>query len=70
MKTDYVSYALVYSCNNFGIANYKFAWIFSRDREAIHFSVMEDMFNELENIGYDPKNLGLTKQVNCPLVYK
>ena len=61
MKTDYKGYALVYSCNNYAFSKYQFVWIFSRDKEAVHFSIMEELFQELKSIGYDPQNLELTR---------
>ncbi|XP_058504737.1 apolipoprotein D-like [Solea solea] len=61
LSTDYDSYALVYSCTDFGIFHADFAWIMSRE-PALPADTMEELHSTLSSIGVSVDKMITTNQ--------
>ncbi|XP_044746728.1 apolipoprotein D-like [Coccinella septempunctata] len=65
LETDYVSYAVVWSCTDFGILSTKFAWILTRERNPPS-EVLEKSHAVFDKFNLNKKSLQKTDQENCP----
>jgi lipocalin len=63
VETDYTNYALVYSCINLPLVNYKdeFVWILSRTK-TLDIKVINNLKEKLTKLGVDTKHLVVIDQ--------
>lgn len=68
LSTDYLSYALVYSCSDyFGLFHIDFAWILARTR-VLTDAVMSQSHDKLATAGINVNRLTVTNQTGCELM--
>ncbi|XP_049949651.1 apolipoprotein D-like [Schistocerca serialis cubense] len=68
LDTDYDSFAVVWSCTNFGLFSIRNAWILTRDRFPT-LEVMERAYSAVDRHGVSRAFFIRTDQRNCPSVY-
>ncbi|XP_002740546.1 apolipoprotein D-like [Saccoglossus kowalevskii] len=66
LKTDYDTYSVVYSCDDFifGFIKMEYAWILSRDR-TLNTGTLTDIKQDVEDRGIDISNFLFTDQTGC-----
>jgi len=64
LGTDYSSYSVVWSCNDFGFFNTQFLWILTREREASE-SVVNAAIAVIDSNNLNKNKLRITDQSNC-----
>ncbi|XP_012255906.2 apolipoprotein D-like [Athalia rosae] len=65
LDTDYDSYAVVWSCTDYGFISARYAWILTRERNP-PLSVVQGAYNVLDKNGLSRAFLLRTDQNNCP----
>ncbi|KAJ8984293.1 hypothetical protein NQ317_009777 [Molorchus minor] len=68
LDTDYVSYSVVWSCNNFGILSTRNAWILTREKNP-PLKAMEKAYAALDKQSISRAYFIRTDQKNCPATY-
>lgn len=64
IETDYSDYSVVYSCSNWGLAHYQYAWILTRNN---NFKAGDsDQIATLEKLGIDRSELIIHDLNECP----
>ena len=61
LSTDYGSYALIYSCNDFGLFHVEFSWILSRE-PTLSEETIEDLHSTLTAFGASVDKMTVTNQ--------
>jgi len=61
LSTDYGSYALIYSCNDFGLFHVEFSWILSRE-PTLPEETIEDLHSTLTSFGASVDKMTVTNQ--------
>ncbi|XP_002740541.1 apolipoprotein D-like [Saccoglossus kowalevskii] len=66
LRTDYNTYSVVYSCDDFmfGFIKMEFAWILSRDR-ILNTGTLTDIKRDIQDRGIDISNFLSTDQIGC-----
>jgi len=65
LGTDYTSYAIVWSCNSYGILNSQILWILTRERSPSDATINLALA-VIDKNGLNKNKLRLTDQSNCP----
>ncbi|CAH0562312.1 unnamed protein product [Brassicogethes aeneus] len=66
LDTDYKNYAVVWSCNDFGIFNTRNAWILARSKNPT-LPIIQKAYTALKKNGISRAYFIKTDQKNCPL---
>ncbi|CAH1986566.1 unnamed protein product [Acanthoscelides obtectus] len=64
LRTDYVNYAILYSCNDYGIVHSDLIWIWGRLKE-MDAEMRSDIYGILAEYRLDSERLTLSKNANC-----
>ena len=64
VDTDYDTYSLIWSCTDFGILNFDFAWILSRKR-TMTAAVESKLKDKLQGYGIKTSGFMQTDQTDC-----
>nr|CAI5858845.1 unnamed protein product [Callosobruchus analis] len=64
LRTDYGNYAIIYSCNDYGIAHTDLIWIWGRRKE-LNAEMRSDIYGLLAEYRLDSERLTLSKNANC-----
>ncbi|CAB3376722.1 Hypothetical predicted protein [Cloeon dipterum] len=65
LDTDYVSYSVVFTCNDFGLFNYQFAWVLTREPFPSDGTIRAaDYVLKANGVSLEP--FSKTSHKNCP----
>ncbi|XP_065346345.1 apolipoprotein D-like [Cloeon dipterum] len=65
LDTDYVSYAVIFTCNDFGLFNYQFAWVLTREPFPSDGTIRAaDYVLKANGVSLEP--FSKTSHKNCP----
>ncbi|XP_059481760.1 apolipoprotein D-like [Neocloeon triangulifer] len=65
LDTDYVSYSVVFTCNDFGFFNYQFSWVLTRERFPSEGTIRAADY-VLKANGVDLQPFSKTDHKDCP----
>lgn len=68
LYTDYSTFAILWSCANFGIAHTDQIWVLGRDRD-FDAQTRKIIYDALEQLGLGSDRLVLSRNKNCPAVF-
>ncbi|ODM90726.1 Apolipoprotein D [Orchesella cincta] len=64
LDTDYKNYSIVWSCNDFAVANFQIVWVLAREREPSP-EIRDTIREKMDQFGIRRDLLQKTDQTNC-----
>merc|ERR1711997_1252938 len=65
IDTDYETFSIVYSCNNYGFLKSEILWILTRPRFPSKY-LIDHLYKKIRRLGLDTRRLRRTDQKTCP----